>query len=81
MKWRGWSRTPLRKPQAFIVVALNVFVVVWSMCRAQDIPGNTADILSMLNLITIGGYVSTSTIEAVTKRKLEEVSGCEETGK
>ena len=63
MRFRGWSRTPMSKPLAFMGAMLTVAVVGFCLAKDRDIPPYVADLLMCFDTLTIGGYVGKSAIE------------------
>ena len=64
MNWRGWSKTPLRKPLPALIVFFTCVIISVCICQKRDIPSNITYILLGLNGVSIGGYYTTSTIES-----------------
>jgi uncharacterized membrane protein YuzA (DUF378 family) len=64
MAWRGWSKTPLRKPLPALIVLFTCVIVSVCIGQRRDVPSNITYILLGLNGVSIGGYYTSSTIES-----------------
>lgn len=75
MSWRGWSKTPLRKPLPVLIVFFTCAVVTVCVWSNRDVPPNITYILLGLNGVSIGGYYTSSTLESRGKSNYCEYDG------
>lgn len=61
----NWSKTPLRKPLAvYAALLIGISVLIALILNRQLQPG-AVELLKWLGVTAIGGYYTTSTVEAV----------------
>jgi hypothetical protein len=64
---------PLRKISAVVTLAFTLLVIVWCLVKIGDVPPGAVTLLVGLNGISVGGYIGSSSYEAVrTPRRFEE---------
>jgi len=60
-----WGKTPLRKPLAVYVALLIGICVLLSLILERQLQPGAVELLKWLGVTAIGGYYTTSTVEAV----------------
>ena len=65
MKKIDWSKTPLRKPLAVYSALLIGISVLTALILNREMQAGTVELLKWIGITCIGGYYTTSTVEAV----------------
>jgi hypothetical protein len=56
---------PLRKLSAAVTLVFTLAVIAWCLVKLGDVPPGAVTLLVGLNGITVGGYIGSSSYEAV----------------
>lgn len=59
---------PLRKPAAAFSVVFSALVTLFCLAKGQDIPPGVRGLLESMLWVSVGGYMGSSTAEAVGGR-------------
>ena len=63
------AQWPMRKLSALISLIFTIIVICWCLGKLGDVPPGVVTILTGLNAITIGGYIGSSSYEAVKRNE------------
>jgi hypothetical protein len=59
------ARLPLRKLSAIVTLVFTLLAIAWCLAKLGDVPPGAVTLLVGLNGISVGGYIGSSSYEAV----------------
>lgn len=65
MSWRGWAKTPARKPVFVLTYVFAGGLALLHTCRGTDIPPGILSLVNNMLLIVSGMYGLTSASESI----------------